>query len=61
MHSQDQQLRTGMGEERINVDAPLWEQSTFLGRFRHFAWMSNPLNGLVPRKDLLAAKVLSTF
>ena len=48
-----------MGVDRINVDAPLWDQSTFLGRFSHFAWMSNPLNGLVPSKDLLAAKVES--
>jgi hypothetical protein len=29
-----------------------------LGRFRHFAWMSNPLNGLVPSTQLEQAKAL---
>ena len=29
-----------------------------LGRFQYFAWMSNPLNGLVRNKTLLDAKEL---
>jgi len=28
------------------------------GRFRHFAWMSNPLNGLVSSSELEKAKLL---
>jgi len=43
---------------RIDVDQPLWDQGTFVGRFKHFAWMSNPLNGLVPSSKLLEAKQL---
>ena len=30
----------------------------FLGRFQHFAWMSNPLNSLVPSYQLMEAKQL---
>jgi len=44
--------------QRIDVDAPLWDQSTFYGRFRHFAWMTNPLNGLVTTNQLESAKKL---
>ena len=29
-----------------------------LGRFRYFAWMSNPMNGLVSNSTLLEAKQL---
>jgi len=43
---------------RIDVDKPLWDQSTFVGRFQHFAWMSNPLNSLVPSNKLMEAKQL---
>jgi len=45
-------------DERIDVDAPLWDQTTFYGRFRHFAWMSNPMNGLVSSTKLEEAKSL---
>jgi tricarboxylate carrier len=44
--------------ERIDVDAPLWDQTSFYGRFRHFAWMSNPLNGLKSSTQLEEAKTL---
>ena len=44
--------------ERVRVDAPLWDQSTFYGRFRHFFWMTNPLNGLHSEAELLKAKNL---
>ena len=44
--------------ERVKVDAPLWDQSTFYGRFRHFFWMTNPLNGLHSEAELLKAKTL---
>lgn len=43
---------------RIDVFAPLWDQSTFYGRFRHFAWMTNPLNTLHSKETLLDAKKL---
>jgi len=47
-----------MATERIDVDKPLWDQSTFIGRCRHFAWMSNPLNGLNSTATLQNAKTL---
>jgi len=43
---------------RIDVDSPLWDQASFYGRFRHFAWMANPLNGLKTSSELEAAKRL---
>eukprot|EP00094_Tigriopus_californicus_P009303 TCALIF_08969-PA protein Name:"Similar to SFXN2 Sideroflexin-2 (Homo sapiens)" AED:0.07 eAED:0.07 QI:8/0.66/0.57/1/0.83/0.71/7/214/1069 len=45
-------------ENRVDVDAPLWDQSTFYGRFRHFAWMTNPLNTLASDAELMSAKQL---
>ena len=67
-------LGISMGDAaRIDVDSPLWDQTTFIGlikmallpnsdqwsgRFRHFAWMSNPLSGLNSTATLLQAKQL---
>lgn len=45
-------------EKRIDITQPLWDQSTFVGRFRHFAFISNPLLSFVPEKELLQAKEL---
>ncbi|KAJ0183109.1 hypothetical protein K1T71_001085 [Dendrolimus kikuchii] len=45
-------------EKRIDITKPLWDQSTFMGRFRHFAFISNPLLSLVPEKELYEAKEL---
>lgn len=47
-----------MGQKRIDITQPLWDQNTFYGRFRHFAYISNPLLSLRPEKDLYAAKEL---
>lgn len=47
-----------MAMERIDVDKPLWDQSTFIGRFRHFAWMTNPINGFTSTSNLVQAKEL---
>ena len=44
--------------ERVKVDAQRGDQSTFYGRFRHFFWMTNPLNGLHSEAELLKAKTL---
>lgn len=43
---------------RIDITKPLWDQSTFIGRFRHFAFISNPLLSLASEKDLYEAKDL---
>ncbi|CAH2046636.1 unnamed protein product, partial [Iphiclides podalirius] len=45
-------------EKRIDITQPLWDQSTFVGRFRHFAFISNPLLTFVPDKKLYEAKDL---
>ncbi|XP_052754794.1 sideroflexin-2 [Galleria mellonella] len=47
-----------MSVQRIDITQPLWDQSTFFGRFRHFAFISNPLLSLVPEKELYEAKEL---
>lgn len=43
---------------RINIDKPLWDQSTFLGRFKHFSWTTDPTTCFASEKELDAAKVL---
>ena len=40
------------------MNAPLWDQSSFYGRFRHFAWMTNPINVFNSQSDLENAKNL---
>lgn len=44
--------------ERINIDAPLWDQSTFVGRFKHFMWVTDFRSGLVSEETLDNAKKL---
>jgi len=46
--------------ERLDVDKIMWDQSSFIGRFKYFAWMSNPMNALVTNKTLLDSKELLT-
>lgn len=43
---------------RINLDSPRWDQSTFLGRFRHFAEITNMLLSLKSDHQLNEAKNL---
>ncbi|XP_046851609.1 sideroflexin-2-like [Xenia sp. Carnegie-2017] len=43
---------------RINLDFPRWDQSTFLGRFRHFAEITNMLLSLKSDHQLNEAKNL---
>ena len=44
--------------DRSRIDEPLWNQSTFYGRFRHFYWMTNPLNCMHSNSELRDAKIL---
>lgn len=44
--------------ERINIDQPLWDQGTFYGRFRHFAFTTDPTTVLAGHAELIAAKTL---
>ena len=43
---------------RIDIDNPRWNQSTFIGRLKHFAWITDFRNALVPSSRLLESKHL---
>ena len=45
-------------KKRLNIDEPRYPQDTFMGRFRHFAGITDWRNGLVPDKQLYEAKDL---
>lgn len=44
--------------DRIDVDSPLWDQTTFLGRFKHFAWVTDFRTCFVSENELDEAKKL---
>lgn len=44
--------------ERLNIDEPLWDQSTFVGRFKHFLWVTDPRTCVVSEETLDNAKIL---
>ena len=41
---------------RIDVDKPLYDLSTFVGRFKHFAWMTDPRTVILSSDKLMQAK-----
>lgn len=43
---------------RINVDKPLYDLKTFAGRFKHFAWMTDPRTCITSNEKLHEAKRL---
>jgi len=43
---------------RIDIDQPRWNQQTFLGRLKHFAWITDYRTVVVPESRLLEAKQL---
>ncbi|XP_026288551.1 sideroflexin-2 [Frankliniella occidentalis] len=47
-----------MSNERIKIDAPLWDQNTFIGRFKHFLFVTDPRSCIVPDDKLYEAKAL---
>ncbi|XP_024894897.1 sideroflexin-2 isoform X4 [Pteropus alecto] len=42
----------------FNIDAPRWDQCTFLGRVKHFFNITDPRTVLVPERELDWAKVM---
>lgn len=42
----------------FNIDAPRWDQCTFLGRMKHFFNITDPRTVLVPEQELDWAKVM---
>ena len=47
-----------MVEQRLDLDKPLWDQSTFLGRWKHFAWITDFRTCMVSEDELISAKNL---
>lgn len=45
-------------DTRIDIDAPLWDQHTFAGRFKHFAFVTDPRTVFASSAKLYAAKQL---
>lgn len=45
---------------RLNLNEPKWDQSTYVGRAKHFFTVTNPLNLLLSSKDLDEAKRIVT-
>ncbi|KAF5273046.1 hypothetical protein FQR65_LT04788 [Abscondita terminalis] len=44
--------------QKIIVDAPLWDQKTFIGRFKHFLWVTDPRSCIESEENLYKAKTL---
>ncbi|NXU39403.1 SFXN2 protein, partial [Drymodes brunneopygia] len=42
----------------FNIDSPRWDQSTFMGRLKHFLNITDPRTVLVPEEELDRAKAL---
>ncbi|TGZ38472.1 Sideroflexin [Temnothorax longispinosus] len=47
-----------MTNERMDLDKPLWDQNTFVGRWKYFAWMTDFRTCVKSESELLAAKKL---
>lgn len=43
---------------RLDIDAPLWDQNTFVGRVKHFFWVTDPRSCIVGEKECYDAKAL---
>jgi len=43
---------------RIDIDSPRWDQSTFFGRWKHFAWMTDYRTAIIGTNRLHEAKDL---
>lgn len=46
--------------QRFDFDAPPWDQNTFLGRLKYFAWVTDPRLAVISDKRLDEAKELRT-
>ena len=47
-----------MASPRIDLDSPIWDQSTFMGRLKYFAWVTDPRLSMSSTSTLLGAKHL---
>lgn len=53
-------IKVVRGPDRINIEEPLWDQSTFFGRVWHFAYITDPRTIFATDKDLDEAKHIYT-
>ncbi|XP_022899874.2 sideroflexin-2 [Onthophagus taurus] len=44
--------------ERIKIDEPLWDQNSFIGRFKHFLWVTDFRTCVCSEDELMKAKSL---
>lgn len=49
-----------VGTERIDLDKPIWDQNTFIGRLRYYTWVTDPRLSFHSKESLLEAKTLIT-
>lgn len=47
-----------MALSSFDIDAPRWDQTTFMGRLKHFFNITDPLTALLPDARLDEAKAL---
>ena len=45
---------------RINIDQPRWDQSTYAGRVKHFFNVTNPINLFCSTEELNKSKEIIT-
>ena len=43
---------------RIDLDSPIWNHNTFMGRLKYFAWVTDPRLSMCSTSRLLEAKTL---
>lgn len=51
-------LETTMASSSFDIDVPRWDQTTFVGRLKHFFNITDPLTALLPDARLDEAKAL---
>lgn len=47
-----------MEPQRLDLDNPIWDQNTFMGRLKYFAWVTDPRLSLCSTSKLMEAKNL---
>ena len=49
-----------MAKDHIDLNKPVWDQKTFIGRLKYFAWVTDPRLSFSSKQSLLEAKTLVT-
>ena len=51
-------VNMSLASARWNIDPPLWDQSTYMGRFKHFGWVTDPRLVFYSTSNLMSAREL---